>query len=292
MTIGAMVGPEAFTEVQLPRARQADAGARADPRDRRRLRARVRPRLRRPDPHATAPRTRRRSSSRSARCSARSRTSSTSCATTGVEIGAVGITLVPPVPARRAARGAGRRQARASCSRRRSRSASAGSSRANVRMALAGIQLHGYTVIAGLGGRAITKASLRRLFSDAVADAPRAADLPRSRLGRRRTRAGADARLAPLRPACGEHPARRRTGRGGPGMRSARCMTAPAIKFYQTGSFAVGNRLLDPDQRSVQADERRAPTRSPAGTAPARAAARRSARATRSTRRCAPPTAS
>ena len=41
---------------------------------------------------------------------------------------------------------------------------------ANVRMALAGIQLHGYTVIAGLGGRAITKASLRGLFADAAAD--------------------------------------------------------------------------------------------------------------------------
>ena len=33
-------------------------------------------------------------------------------------------------------------------------------------------------------------------------------------------------------------------------------MKAPAIRFYQTGSFAVGNRLLDPEQRSVQADER------------------------------------
>jgi pyruvate ferredoxin oxidoreductase alpha subunit len=42
---------------------------------------------------------------------------------------------------------------------------------ANVRMALAGIQLYGYTVIAGLGGRTITKASLRRLFTDAAADA-------------------------------------------------------------------------------------------------------------------------
>jgi len=41
---------------------------------------------------------------------------------------------------------------------------------ANVRMALAGIQLHGYTVIAGLGGRPITKASLHRLFVDAAAD--------------------------------------------------------------------------------------------------------------------------
>ena len=41
---------------------------------------------------------------------------------------------------------------------------------ANVRMALAGIRLHGYTVIAGLGGRPITKASLRGLFADAIAD--------------------------------------------------------------------------------------------------------------------------
>ncbi len=41
---------------------------------------------------------------------------------------------------------------------------------ANVRMALSGIELHGYTVIAGLGGRPITAASLRTLFDDAVAD--------------------------------------------------------------------------------------------------------------------------
>ncbi|MFG1912287.1 thiamine pyrophosphate-dependent enzyme [Kribbella sp. NPDC048928] len=31
-------------------------------------------------------------------------------------------------------------------------------------------------------------------------------------------------------------------------------MPVQRIKFYQTGSFAVGNRLLDPDQQSVQAD--------------------------------------
>jgi len=41
---------------------------------------------------------------------------------------------------------------------------------ANVRLALSGIQLHGYTVIAGLGGRAITKASLRDMFAKAEAD--------------------------------------------------------------------------------------------------------------------------
>ncbi|MFJ9566128.1 pyruvate ferredoxin oxidoreductase [Streptomyces fuscichromogenes] len=40
---------------------------------------------------------------------------------------------------------------------------------ANVRTALSGIQLDGHTVVAGLGGRAITKASLHRLFADALA---------------------------------------------------------------------------------------------------------------------------
>ncbi len=42
---------------------------------------------------------------------------------------------------------------------------------ANVRLALSGIVLHGYTVIAGLGGRAITRASLRELFLTASRDA-------------------------------------------------------------------------------------------------------------------------
>jgi pyruvate ferredoxin oxidoreductase alpha subunit len=39
-----------------------------------------------------------------------------------------------------------------------------------VRKSLSGIVLRGYTVIAGLGGRAITRASLRRLFEDAERD--------------------------------------------------------------------------------------------------------------------------
>jgi pyruvate ferredoxin oxidoreductase beta subunit len=34
-------------------------------------------------------------------------------------------------------------------------------------------------------------------------------------------------------------------------------MKARAVRYYQTGSFAVGNRLLGPEQRSVQAGERR-----------------------------------
>ena len=39
-----------------------------------------------------------------------------------------------------------------------------------VRKSLSGVVLNGYTVIAGLGGRAITRASLRKLFEDAGRD--------------------------------------------------------------------------------------------------------------------------
>ena len=38
----------------------------------------------------------------------------------------------------------------------------------DVRLALSGLQLHGYTVVAGLGGRAITRRSLHQVFSQAV----------------------------------------------------------------------------------------------------------------------------
>jgi pyruvate ferredoxin oxidoreductase alpha subunit len=41
---------------------------------------------------------------------------------------------------------------------------------ANVRMALSGVHLHGYTVIGGLGGRAITRRSLHRLLRQAEKD--------------------------------------------------------------------------------------------------------------------------
>ncbi len=40
----------------------------------------------------------------------------------------------------------------------------------DVRMALSGIHLHGMTVIAGLGGRPITRASLHRMLREAIAD--------------------------------------------------------------------------------------------------------------------------
>lgn len=41
----------------------------------------------------------------------------------------------------------------------------------DVRMALSGLHLHGYTVVAGLGGRAITKASLTAMLHKAMLDA-------------------------------------------------------------------------------------------------------------------------
>ena len=41
----------------------------------------------------------------------------------------------------------------------------------DVRMALSGLVLKGYTVVAGLGGRAMTRASLARMLREAVADA-------------------------------------------------------------------------------------------------------------------------
>jgi pyruvate ferredoxin oxidoreductase alpha subunit len=87
----------------------------------------------------------------------------------GVKIGVVGIISFRPFPleAVRAALGHARRvvvleKALAV--------GIGGIAAANVRMALAGIQLHDFTVIAGLGGRPITKASLRGLLNDAVAD--------------------------------------------------------------------------------------------------------------------------
>lgn len=40
----------------------------------------------------------------------------------------------------------------------------------DVRLALSGLQLHGYTVVAGLGGRAITQTSLQRMLLQAVSD--------------------------------------------------------------------------------------------------------------------------
>jgi pyruvate ferredoxin oxidoreductase alpha subunit len=71
---------------------------------------------------------------------------------------------------------------------------------ANVRMALAGIQLHGYTVIAGLGGRAITRASMRELFraaNDDALDPLTFLDLDTELVGRELARAAASRQSGP-----------------------------------------------------------------------------------------------
>ena len=60
------------------------------------------------------------------------------------------------------------------------------------------------------------------------------------------------------------------------------------VKFYQTGTFTVGNRLLDQESAHGAGQHGRAPTRSIPAIAPARVAARRSARAMQSTPPCAP----
>lgn len=70
----------------------------------------------------------------------------------------------------------------------------------NVRMALSGIDLHGYTAIAGLGGRSITKRSLRALIADAAAErlAPLTfLDLDRERVEAELARMAAGGRSGP-----------------------------------------------------------------------------------------------
>ena len=87
----------------------------------------------------------------------------------GVKIGAVGISSFRPFPLD-AVRGALGHAQRVVVLEKALAVGIGGIVAANVRLALAGIQLHGYTVIAGLGGRPITKAALRGLFTDAAAD--------------------------------------------------------------------------------------------------------------------------
>jgi pyruvate ferredoxin oxidoreductase alpha subunit len=87
----------------------------------------------------------------------------------GLKIGVVGITSFRPFPLE-AVRGALGHAERVVVLEKALAVGIGGIVSANVRMALAGIELHGYTVIAGLGGRPITRASLSGLFADADAD--------------------------------------------------------------------------------------------------------------------------
>jgi pyruvate ferredoxin oxidoreductase alpha subunit len=117
----------------------------------------------------------------------------------GVAIGVVGIVSFRPFPMA-AVRVALRRARRVVVLEKALAVGIGGIVSANVRMALAGIQLHGYTVIAGLGGRPITIASLSALFADAAADRLQALtflDLDRDLVDRELRRMGASRASGP-----------------------------------------------------------------------------------------------
>ena len=255
VTIGAMVGPEAFFEVKyLAHAKQMQA-LDLIPEIAAEFAAPVRPRLRRPDPRL--PRRGRRDDRRRPRLGAghdRGRRRRAARAGPGRsaswESSASG-----PTRWRRCARRFGTRSG-SSCSRRRSRSASAASSARTCGWPSPASSPRSTTVIAGLGGRPITKQSLHGLFADLFAgrlDAGRLTflDLDRELVEReleRMRRAAAPARTP--RTSC-------ETSASSPPARTEESWMAEQrrqkIKFYQAGTFVVGNRLLDPEQRSVQA---------------------------------------
>ena len=89
----------------------------------------------------------------------------------------------------------------------------------------------------------------------------------------------------PVRAHRREHAARPRRRRFGDRL-------TMAVRFYQVGSFAVGNRLVDVEPTAPSSPTPSGPTRSPRATGPARAVARLSAPAMRSMRPCAPPAGS
>ena len=88
----------------------------------------------------------------------------------GVRIGALGITSFRPFPLD-AVRAELRNARRVVVLEKALAVGIGGIVSANVRMALSGLVLHGYTVIAGLGGRPITMSSLHDLFARAAEDA-------------------------------------------------------------------------------------------------------------------------
>ena len=124
---------------------------------------------------------------------------------------------------------------------------------ANVRMALSGIELHGYTVIAGLGGRSITRDSLRGLFEKAGRDelGPLTfldlnVELVERELFRMQEGLPSGPHAENMIRDLGIVAARAALGGG-------RDVPDQEVKLYQTGTFVVGNRLLDHQERSVQA---------------------------------------
>ena len=256
VTIGAMVGPEAFTEVALPRCTPSSC--------RRSTRSRAIA-----DDFAAAfgrdsgglvralPRRRRRDRRRRARLGARhaSRTSSTSCASEGERVGALGD---------HAASGRSRstRSARRSAGARRvvvlEKAFAVGAGgivgqnvRAGARRAW---PIGSTTVVAGLGGRPVTERRCAACSTDARRRAARARSTFLD-LDARRRRARARGCEAPRRAARREHAARLGIVAGGP------LMPEQPIKFYQVGlASRSATACSTPTQRTVQADPSRSNT--------------------------------
>ena len=111
---------------------------------------------------------------------ARSRTSSTSCASEGVAIGALGITLLPAVPARRGARGAGATRRRVVVLEKAFAVGVGGIVGQNVRARAGRARRRGHDVVAGLGGRADHHALAARAARRRAGGRARAATAPSS----------------------------------------------------------------------------------------------------------------
>ena len=222
----------------LPGARQADAGARPDPGDRRRVRAAFG-----------------RASGGLVR-GYRIEDAETIVVALGSVLGTIeevvdelrdagpadrraGDQVVPALPARGGPRGAGAAPSGSSSSRRRSRSGSAGSSRPTCAWRSRASSSTGTRVIAGLGGRPITRRSLRGLLAEADGGRARAAQLPRPRPRAGRARAERLRAGAAGRPARREHAPRPRHRRREAALRERRrrrdATRQQELKFYQVG---------------------------------------------------------
>ena len=201
VTIGAMVGPEAFTEVRYLAHHKQLRALTLIPQLVGAVRERSSAATRAASSAPTAPRTPRRSSSRSARSTAPCRKSSTRCAPTASPIGSVSICSFRPFPLA-ALRDALQHAKRVVVLEKCLAVGLGGIVSDGVRKALSGIQLKGYTVIAASAAARSRARRCTQLFEDAGRRRARAGDLPRPQRRRRRARARARerARAAPARP--------------------------------------------------------------------------------------------
>ena len=158
---------------------------------------------------------------------------------------------------------------------------------ANVRMALSGIELHGYTVIAGLGGRAITQnpCGAVRGWRRRQAQAAHFLDLDGELVERELRACG----RAPPGPHAREHAARHRRRRRA--VRTRRSSARPGAQAVPDGNLRGRQPAAGP--RAALGAGPHGPLQLPHLRPPGLSGLRRSAgaRATSSTRRCAPPTA-